>query len=332
MPKIAIVGATGLVGSEFLKLLEKSSIKVNKLQLFASKKSLGKKIRFRNKIHEVYDLNVKDLKKSDFVIFAAGKEISKKYIPKLQNTKTFSIDLSSAFRENKNVLLIIPEINGDLLNLNNKVIASPNCTTTIMLMALHNLHKNFTLKRIIASTYQAASGGGKKLIDQLLNDTQNSLKNTDQNSSLYGFNVFLHESPINFKKYSQEEMKMITETKKILQTNKIKISATCVRVPVIRAHSLALNVEFEKAFSLKQVHNLLKKSKNVVIYQDLKKNSFITPKKASFKNEVFVSRIRKDISCPNTLEMWVSSDQLLKGAAFNAFQILEQLTFLLAAK
>ncbi|NGX28114.1 MAG: Aspartate-semialdehyde dehydrogenase [Candidatus Anoxychlamydiales bacterium] len=328
---IAIVGATGVVGSEFFKLLDRSTIKIKELKLFASKKSIGKSFLFRNKTYKVTNLNLKAFKDIDFAIFAAGSKISSKFIPELKKTKTISIDLSSFFREDKNIPLIIPEINSEILNLDQKVIASPNCTTTIMLMALHNLHKNFKIKRIIASTYQAASGGGKKLMDKLISDTKKSIKTPDHNS-LYGFNVFLHESPLNLQRYSSEEIKMINETKKILMDDKIKISATCVRVPVIRAHSLSLNVEFEKPFTLKEITFLLKKSQNVEIFQDFKNNRFITPKEASFKKEVFVSRIREDLSNPNTIEMWVSSDQLLKGASFNAFQILENLISLLEAK
>ncbi len=321
---IAIVGSTGIVGKELINLLETSNIKIKNLKLFASKKSVGKKIIFRKKPHFVQALNLQSLKNIDFIFFAAGSKISKKYIPKLKNHNSYLIDLSSAFREKKDVPLIIPEINSKLLKTKkSNLIASPNCTTTIMLMPLHKLHKIFKIKRIVAATYQAASGGGKKLMDKLLIDTKDQLKNLKSKNHLYGFNLFLHESKTNEFKYSQEEMKMILETQKILNDRKIKITSTCVRVPVLRAHSIAINVEFEKKFSLNEIYEIVKKSKNVQIFEDFKNNVFITPKVANFQKDVFVSRIRQDISNPKAIEMWICADQLLKGASLNAFQILK---------
>ncbi|NGX40918.1 MAG: Aspartate-semialdehyde dehydrogenase [Candidatus Anoxychlamydiales bacterium] len=323
---LAIVGSTGIVGKELINLLEASNIKIKNLRLFASKKSIGKKIIFRKKTHFIQSLNLQSFKDVDFVFFAAGSKISKKYIPKLINSKIYIIDLSSAFREKKDVPLIIPEINSQILNDNkSNIIASPNCTTTIMLMALHNLHKTFKIKRIVAATYQAASGGGKKLMDKLLFDTKNQLKNKKSQDNLYGFNLFLHESALNELKYSEEEMKMVLETQKILGDRNIKITTTCVRVPVLRAHSIALNVEFENEFSIDQIYKILKKSKNVKILEDFKNNKFITPQRASFQKDVFVSRIRQDISNSKAIDMWVCADQVLKGASLNAFQILEAL-------
>jgi len=321
---IAIIGATGLVGIEFLKLLEDSDISINHLKLFASKNSLGKKVKFKNKDYLIEALDIKYFKDIDFAIFAAGSKISNDFIPLLKNLNVYCIDLSSFFRMDKNVPLIIPEINKNLINKQTKLIASPNCTTTIMLMALNDLNKTFNIKKIIASTYQAASGGGKKLIDKLIEDTKNSLLNNNNYNS-YGFNLFLHESPLNEDRYSLEEIKMIKETHKILNNEKIKINATCVRVPILRAHSMALNVEFEKPFSLNDVYEILQKAQNIQLLEDYKTNKFATPKDITNKKEVFVSRIRKDISNPLALDMWVCSDQLLKGAALNAFQILENL-------
>lgn len=322
MTNIAIIGATGLVGREFLKLLENSNISINKLKLFASPNSVGKKINFKNTEYLIESLDTKKLKDMDFAIFAAGSKISTEYIPSLKNLKIYSIDMSSAFRMDKNVPLVIPEINNHLITKQTKLISSPNCTTTIMLMALHELDKVFILKKIMASTYQAASGGGKKLIDKLLEDTKNTLIDPN-NFNSYGFNLFLHESLMNKNRYNLEEMKMIKETHKILDNDKIKINATCVRVPVIRAHSISLNAEFEKSFSLNEIYKILKKAKNVQIYEDYKTNKFITPKDASYKTDIFVSRIRKDISNPQAIDMWLCGDQLLKGAAWNGFQILE---------
>jgi len=322
---IAIVGATGIVGSEFLKLLDKSNVKINNLLLFASEKSINKKIVFRKKSYFVKALNLENLKNADFAIFAAGSKISNEYIPKLENKKIFIIDLSSAFRQKKHIPLVIPEINSDLLkDTNNRVFSSPNCTTTIMLIALYDLHIKYKIKRIVASTYQAASGGGKKLIDKLFNDTKNALKKPNT-KNLYGFNLFLHESKINAQKYTEEEMKMILETHKILNDDSIKITATCVRVPTIRAHSLSLNVEFENRFSIDDIYKILKTKKNIKIFEDFENQNFATPQIAANQNDVFVSRIRQDLSNPKAIDMWVCSDQILKGASLNAFQILENL-------
>jgi aspartate-semialdehyde dehydrogenase len=328
---IAIVGATGLVGFELIKLLENSNISINTLKLFASTKSINKKITFRNNTYLIQSLKIESLKNIDFVFFAAGAKISKKFIPQLKKLDIFCIDLSSAYRMEKNAFLVIPEINGNLLNKQTKLIASPNCTTTIMLMALCNLHKKLTIKKIITSTYQAASGGGKKLIDKLIKDTKNSILNKE-NINSYGFNLFLHESPLNENKYSSEEIKIINETHKILDYSKIKINVTCVRVPVIRAHSLAVNVEFEKKFSLSDIYEIIKQAKNVKIFEDYQNNRFATPKDASYKKEILISRIRKDISNPSAIDIWICGDQLLKGAAFNAFQILEKLICILENK
>ena len=182
-------------------------------------------------------------------------------------------------------------------------------------MAIHNLHKTFKIKRIVAATYQAASGGGKKLMDKLLFDTKNQLRNQKSQDNLYGFNLFLHESKMNELKYSEEEMKVLLEAQKILDDRTIKITTTCVRVPVLRAHSIALNVELKKTFSIELIYKILKKSKNVKILEDFKNNKFITPQRASFQKDVFVSRIRQDISNPKAIEMWVCADQVLKGAS-----------------
>lgn len=321
---IAIVGATGLVGREFLNLLENSNISVNKLKLFASANSVGKKIKFNNKDYLIESLTLKQFEDIDFAIFAAGSKISTEFIPQLKNYKVYCIDKSSAYRMDKNVPLIIPEINNHLLKDKPKLISTPNCTTTIMLMALNDLDQAFKMKKIIASTYQAASGGGKKLIDKLLEDTKNTLNNS-MHLNTYGFNLYLHDSALDLNKYNLEEMKLIQESHKILNNDKIKINATCVRVPVIRAHSISINVEFEKPFSLDEVYKVLRNAKNIQIFEDYENNKFATPKDASYKKEILVSRIRKDLSNPQALDLWVCGDQLLKGAAWNGFQILENL-------
>lgn len=316
---VAVIGASGIVGKELLLLLEKFPIK--NIKLFGSK---NKNIIFKNKKIKIKKLYKKDLNKNfDFIFFIAGSKISKTFIPHVNKKNTFIIDLSSHFRLKKNIPLIIPEINFkeifiSLKNKKQKLIASPNCTATIMLMALFPL-KDLKIKRIIASTYQAASGGGKKLLEKLEKDT---FENNDKDPFSYNFNLFLHNSPLNKNKYCQEEVKIEKEIKKILKDNSIKISVTSVRVPVKRCHSISLNVEFEKRFSIKKIFTLLQKFPNITVLDQ----KFATPLLAQKKQNIFISRIRKDISNKNTLEMFIVGDQLLKGAALNAFQIAEKLS------
>jgi aspartate-semialdehyde dehydrogenase len=329
---IGIVGATGLVGQNLIKLLKDFPVK--NLYLFASKNSKNKKIIFKNKTLKVKVLEENSFKTPmDIIFFCAGSKISKKFIPLIKNST--SIDLSSAFREEKKIPLIIPEINSHLLKKNQKIISSPNCTTTIMLLPLYPLHKRFQIKRIVASTYQAASGGGRKLLNKLKRDTLISLNENNSNESnfnekifngnnskennFYGFNLFLHNSPLNSENYSEEEVKIKNETKKILKNKEIEITATSIRVPVIRAHSISLNVEFKKNITFKKIVSLLKKTKGIKI------SNFATPLDATGKNEILCSRIRQDPSKKNTIDLFIVGDQLLKGASLNAYQIAEKL-------
>lgn len=315
---IAVIGVTGLVGQELLSLLKKDQNIISSLHLFASKKSINKKILFCNTEIFIEEFTVDSLSDTDIAFFCVKKEIAKEIIPKV-NKNVFCIDLSSAFRMDKNIPLIIPEINSHAMN-NKRIISSPNCTTTIMLMAIHNLHKHFKIKRIIASTYQSASGGGKKLIDTLYENSEVSLKN--KNTCFpYGFNLFLHDSYLKDNKYSEEEEKLLYETRKILEDDEILVSATCVRVPVIRCHSMSLNIEFANKFSLKEIYSIVNESEGVEIFEDYSKNKFATPFDASNNEKVLVSRIRLDNTKKNTIELWVVGDQLLKGAALNAYQI-----------
>lgn len=313
--KIAIVGATGLVGRELLKLLENLPIK--KLFLFASKKN---KIIFKKKEHPVERLTKDSFSNIDpnITFFATSSEIVKEFY---RYPKSYIIDLSSHFREDSSVPLIIPEINSHLIK-NQRIIASPNCTTTIMLMAIFPLYKKFKIKRIVASTYQAASGGGKKLLDKLKKDTQDHLKGNPTKERPYGFNLFLHDSPLDKKLYSKEEQKMIFETEKILNDKNIKITSNCVRVPTMRSHAIFLNIEFFKRPSLKKAYELLKREKGIKIIDE---GEFATPIHANGQREVFCSRLRIDRSQKNTLEMWVVGDQLLKGASLNGYQIAEEI-------
>lgn len=321
---VCLVGATGLVGREILHFLE--DFPINELKLFASENSLGKTVTFKGKDIPLQSLKNFSFDNEEIAFFAAGSKISKEYIPIIcQNKRTIVIDSSSYFRMNKEVPLVIPEINKSALQNHQRLIASPNCTTTIMLMALYPLHLEFKIKRIIASTYQAASGGGKKLMDKLEEDSLDYLvhKRTNPNNP-YGFNLYLHDSELGKDRYNQEEIKMESETQKILGDSSIKVSATCVRVPVMRAHSISINVEFEKKPDLERAYHLLKEFENVQIMESFLDNRFATPLDAQNKREILISRLRYDRSCPYSLELWAVGDQLLKGAAWNAFQIAKE--------
>lgn len=312
---VAVVGATGAVGQEIVRLLLERKFPLQSLRLFASPKSIGKKI------HSFEVEPLENLPQADLCFFAAGSKISKEWIPKMQG---ISIDSSSAFRETEP--LIIPEINRHAIGPDHKILCSPNCTATVLLMPLFSLHRKFGVKRIVASTYQAASGGGAKLVQHLQQETLALLQNISYQSFLpfpYAFNLYPHNSELLENGYVGEEMKMRFETRKILEDESIQLSATCVRVPVLRAHSVSANVEFKNPFSLDQIYDLLKQVAGIKIFEDRKSNRFPTPWDASGKDEIYCGRFRIDPSQPNTLEFWAVGDQLLKGAALNAVQIAE---------
>jgi aspartate-semialdehyde dehydrogenase len=324
--RLAIVGITGIVGKELLKLLEKSHLEVSEILGFASSSSCGATFYFRNEKKHVEEVTTTKLKKSDIIFFCAGSSLSKKIIPQICNKETICIDLSSAFRLNKNVPLVIPEINADDITTHNGIIASPNCTSTIMLLPIYPLHLVYGIKSITATSYQSASGGGNKLINKLLSETKDYLNNTHTHSiTPYAFNLYLHDSPIDELGYSEEETKMIEETKKILKDTNISVSPTCVRVPVLRAHSLSLVIEFNKSFDLTQTKKIINNAKGVKLFENYQKGHFPTPHEATNQTDIYCGRIRRNINNAKTLEMFVVGDQLLKGAALNAIQIAELL-------
>ena len=325
MFSIAIIGVTGLVGKKLLQLLEKSKIKDFKLHLFASSKSKGKKIFFRKNVYEIQEVYENSFKGIDLAFFCAGANISKKFVQYAKAANTTVIDSSSAFRCMEDIPLVIPEINSHAITEKSSIISSPNCTTTILLMPIYLLHRKFRIRRIVTSTYQAASGGGVKLINKLLKETKEALENPNKlhHGFFYGFNLFLHETAYNPFHYSEEEAKMIFETRKILEDPKILVSATCVRVPVLRAHSIAANIEFYNDFTLEEVYNIIKTTPKVRIIEDFKNRRFATPMDATGSFDTLCSRIRKDPFQPRTIEMWIVGDQLLKGAALNALQLAE---------
>lgn len=308
---VAVIGASGAVGSEIVRLLIERQFPFKTLRLFGS--SAGKVV------HSLSIEKLQTLEGVDLAFFAAGSDVSKEWIPKAE---CLCIDSSSAFRAT--VPLIIPEINAHAIKGN--VIASPNCAATILLMPLFNLHRLFGIKRIVAATYQAASGAGAELLRELQEETRAHLEKRPYSHTLpfpYAFNLFPHNSPLDPNGYVEEEMKLLHETRKILEDDSIQLSATCVRVPVLRAHSVTANVEFKREFSLGQVYEALQKVPGIKIFEDRKTNRFATPFDATGKNEVFCGRFRIDPSQPNTLEFWAVGDQLLKGAALNAVQIAE---------
>ncbi|MCX6986638.1 MAG: aspartate-semialdehyde dehydrogenase [Chlamydiae bacterium] len=324
---IGIVGATGAVGIEILNLLDSRSFPIEEIRLFASPASLGKTIDFKGQVLEAQIINDNSFENLDIVFFCAGNRISKQYAKKASAAGALVIDNSSAFRMSEEVPLIIPEINPQAIDLHQGIIANPNCSTIIMLMVLAPLHKVCPIKRIVACTYQAASGAGGKGMEDLIGETGSYFSKEAHERSVipfpYAFNLFLHNSPLLESDYCEEEMKMVYETRKILNEPQLKINATCVRVPVLRAHSEALNVEFYHPLSATEAYRLLEQAPGLCRLEDREQNRFPMPIDAVGKTDVFYGRIRQDISQSNTLDLWVVADQLLKGAALNAVQIAE---------
>ena len=318
---VAIVGATWKVGRTFLEVLEKRNFPINNLYLYASKKSAGLKLNFKNKEFEVIELIEENIREDiDFAFFSAGGDTSLKFSPIFAKKNAIVIDNSSAFRMDPNIPLIVPEVNGeDALN-NNRIIANPNCSTIQAVVALKPLHDKFKIKRIIYSTYQAVSGAGNYGVKDLNVDDENNLNKFQyliKGNLIPQIDVFLDNG------YTKEEMKMINETKKILKDNSLKITATCVRVPVENSHSESINIEFENSVTLDGILNELKNSKGLILMDDIQTNTYPMPKYISGKDEVYVGRVRIDESCTNSINIWVVADNILKGAALNAIQIAE---------
>ena len=326
---LAIIGATGNVGRKTIEILEKSKIKISELFLVASEKSEGKKIKFRGNEIQIKSLEKYDVSNSQITFFAAGSKIAEKWVPKASK-KTVVIDNSKFFRMDKDVPLIVPEVNLDKLATYKKknIIANPNCSTIQMVVALKPLHDQFKIKRVIVSTYQSVSGAGKAPMDELVNQSKDFLAGKKINSKNFtkqiAFNLIPHIDEFVDEGYTKEEQKMIKETQKILD-NKIKITATCVRVPVLVSHSESINVEFEKSFDIKDVKDILIKSDGCKVLDERKDGGYITPLEAENSYLTFICRIRQDSSNDKALNMWVVSDNLLKGAALNTVQIAEEL-------
>lgn len=323
--KIAIVGATGLVGSEMMNMLETLHQKINfSVIASASERSIGKSIPFLHQKVTVCSVADALSQKPEFAIFSAGGSVSEQFAPLFAEKGTTVVDNSSFWRMNPEIPLIVPEINASILTKNHKIIANPNCSTLQMVVALAPLHRKYGIKRLIISTYQSVSGTGVKAVKQLFGERKGE---TVEMAYPYpiDLNVLPHGGNFLENGYTTEEEKLVNETHKILNDYSIAITATVVRVPVIGGHSEAVNVELCQPYKLSEVRKILELSKGVVVQDDPKNNIYPMPLYAYHKNEVFVGRIRRDESQPNTLNMWIVSDNLRKGAATNAVQIVEYL-------
>ena len=323
---IAIVGATGNVGRKIIEVLEKKNISVNNLHLVASSKSAGSKLKFKGKEIKVENLETFDFSKAKITFFSAGGKISEKYVP-LAAKHSVVIDNSSHFRMDPDVPLIVPQVNSnDLKNIKKNIIANPNCSTAQLVIILKPLHDLFNIKRVVISTYQSTSGAGKAPMDELVEQTKLSLENKKITSINFtkqiAFNAIPHIDMFVNDGYTKEEIKMVDETKKILDKN-IELTATCVRIPVMVSHAESLNIEFEKPFTLEKIHEALNNAEGCKVLDERKNGGYITPVEAEGKNETFISRIRKDNSHKNTINLWCVSDNLLRGAALNSVEIAE---------
>ena len=326
---IAIVGATGNVGRKLIEVLEKKNFNISELFLVASSKSEGKKINFNGEEHTVIDLEKFDFSKVKIAFFAAGSTIAEKWAH-VAAEKTIVIDNSKFFRKDPDIPLIVPEVNSkQLINFKNKnIIANANCSVIPVVVALKPLHDLYNVKRIVVSTYQSVSGAGKEPMDELLSQTQEYFENKKLQSKYFtkqiAFNAIPHIDSFLENGYTKEEQKTTDEIKKILD-KKINITSTCVRIPVLVSHSISANIEFNKKCNLEEIINVLSSSPGCKVVHENKDGGYITPVEAEDKFETFISRIRIDDSQPNTINLWIVSDNLLKGAALNAVQIAEVL-------
>ena len=324
---VAIMGATGAVGEEILKILEQRNFPVDRLALLASSRSVGKKYKFKGRELAVEELKENSFTGIDIVLASAGGSVSKKFAPLAVKAGAIVVDNTSAYRMDPKVPLVIPEINAKDIQKHKGIIANPNCSTIIMLVPVYPIHKNNRVKRIIVSTYQAASGAGAKAMVELETQARDVLEKRPVKKEIFphqiAFNLFSHNSAIKDDGYNEEEIKMVKETKKIFHDEKIKISPTTVRVPVFRAHSEAICLELERKPDLAKIRKILANAPGVKIVDDREKNYFPMPLEASGQDDVLVGRIREDISNPKGLWLFVSGDQLRKGAALNAVQIAE---------
>lgn len=318
--KIAVIGATGLVGQKMLQVLAEQNLHIDELIVAASEKSIGKKIYFKEKEHTLVSIEDAVAQKPDIAIFSAGAEVSLSYAKKFAEKGTYVIDNSSAWRKDANIPLVVPEINASDITVDNHIIANPNCTTICMLMALAPLHRKYKAKRLVISTYQSVSGSGQKGLNQLSCEQKGEVSDNPAYPCQIHENVIPHGGSFLDNGYTAEEEKLVFETNKILHSD-IAVTATVVRVPVYGGHSESINVDFEQEFDISEVREILSKTPGVVVYDNPSENKYPTPMMAFDKDEVFVGRIRRDFSIEKGLNFWVVSDNIRKGAATNAVQI-----------
>jgi aspartate-semialdehyde dehydrogenase len=328
-PHVAVVGATGAVGIEMIRTLEKRNFPVSKLTLLASARSVGKKLKFRGQEIAIIELTKDSFSGIDIALFSAGGSISKEFAPIAAKANCVVVDNSSAFRQDENVPLVIPEINADDVKKHKGIIANPNCTTAITLMALYPLHKEFGVKRIFASSYQAVSGAGAQAIEELKRQVGEIVSGKSVTKEIFphqiAFNVIPQVDSFLPNGYTKEEMKMENEGRKIMHHANFRASVTCVRVPVYRSHSVAVSAEFEKPVSVEAARAILKKAPGLDLIDEPENKKYPMPLFTSEKDNCEVGRVRKDCALDNGLCFWVSGDQLLRGAALNAVLIAEEL-------
>lgn len=329
--KLAIAGVTGAVGQEFLSILEQRDFPFDSLKMLASSRSAGKTIKFKNKQYTVEELTENSFNGVDIALFSAGGARSKEFGPAAVKAGAIVIDNSSAFRMDPEVPLVIPEINPETIAKNKGIIANPNCSTIIGIVPVWPLHKANPVKRMVVSTYQAASGAGQSAMAELENQTKEILEGKEPTCKAFpyqiAFNVFSHNAPLKPNGYNEEEMKMVNETRKIFNCPEIAITCTCIRIPVYRAHCESINLEFTDPITPDEAKDLLSTAPGVTVMDDRKNNRFPMPIDASGKDDILVGRIRQDESIPENrgINIWVAGDQLRKGAALNAVQIAEKL-------
>lgn len=324
MRKIAVVGATGMVGRVMLQVLEERNLPIDVLYVVASEYSVGREIAFKGTPHKVIGIQEAISLRPDIALFSAGGGTSKEWSPRFAEVGSTVIDNSSAWRMDPTKKLIVPEVNGDILSANDKIIANPNCSTIQLVMILHPLHKKYRIRRVVVSTYQSVSGSGKKGMNQLEAETsgvhtQRAYPHPIHRNALPHCDVFETEG------YTKEELKLMRETQKIMGENNISVTATAVRVPVVGGHSESVNITFERDFTLEEVRELLTRTPGVIVQDEPEKNVYPMPIYAHGKDEVFVGRVRRDLSQERSLNLWIVADNLRKGAATNAVQIAESL-------
>ena len=327
--KVAVLGASGAVGQELLQLLEERDFPVAELSLLASARSAGSTQQWNGQTLTVAEVNQESFRGIDLVLASAGGSVSRRWREAITGSGALMVDNSSAFRMEEGVPLVVPEVNPDAAFSNSGVIANPNCTTILLTLALAPLAAKRTIRRVVVSTYQSASGAGARAMEELKQLSKVVLDGGTPVSEVLphplAFNLFLHDSPLQENSYCEEEMKMVNETRKIMGLKDLPFTATCVRVPVLRAHSEAVNIAFDHPFPVEEARSLLKQAPGVELIEDVASNRFPMPTDVTGRDPVAIGRIRQDISDPNALELWLCGDQIRKGAALNAVQIAELL-------